>query len=111
MFFGKIVDPKGANWGSAWRYPWWGQFYSFSWLGLARGSALAGHTTKARKAFQDFVELWNAEDDIPILQQAKRKDAKLQWETNDEHRERSTAIRTLGRVRAFCRRARLSGQS
>jgi hypothetical protein len=55
-----------------------GQFYSLSWLGLARGSALAGDTTKASKAFQDFFELWkDADDDIPILQQAKRKDARL----------------------------------
>jgi eukaryotic-like serine/threonine-protein kinase len=76
--FRKIVDHKGANWASAWRDPYWGQFYSLSYLGVARGSALAGDTAKARKAFQDFFELWKAADpDIPILQQAKAEYAKL----------------------------------
>ena len=76
--FRKIVDHKGANWASAWRYPYWGQFYSLSYLGMARGSALAGDTAKARKAFQDFFELWkDADPDIPILQQAKAEYAKL----------------------------------
>src|SRR5262249_40437023 len=32
--FRKIVDHKGANWASAWRYPYWAQFYSLSYLGL-----------------------------------------------------------------------------
>jgi hypothetical protein len=70
--FRKIVDHKGANWASIWRYPYWGQFYSLSYLGMARGSALAGDTANARKAFQDFFELWkDADPDVPILQQAK----------------------------------------
>jgi eukaryotic-like serine/threonine-protein kinase len=70
--FQKIVDHKGANWASAWRYPYWGQFYSLSYLGVARGLALTGDTAKARKAFQDFFELWkDADEDIPILQKAK----------------------------------------
>jgi tetratricopeptide (TPR) repeat protein len=76
--FRKIVDHKGANWASAWRYPYWGQFYSLSYLGVARGSALAGDTAKARKAFQDLFELWkDADTDIPILPQAKADYAKL----------------------------------
>ena len=76
--FRKIVDHKGANWGSTWRYPYWGQFYSLSYLGMARGSALAGDTANARKAFQDFFELWkDADPDVPILQQAKAEYAKL----------------------------------
>ena len=76
--FQKIVDHKGANWGSTWRYPYWGQFYSLSYLGLARASALAGDPAKARKAFQDFFDLWkDADSDIPILQQAKAEYAKL----------------------------------
>ena len=49
--FQKILNHKGANWGSAWRYPYWGQFYSLSYLGLGRTSALAGNTAKAGKAF------------------------------------------------------------
>jgi tetratricopeptide (TPR) repeat protein len=77
--FQKIVDHKGANWGTAWRYPYWGQFYSLSFLGVARGSALAGNKAKATKAFQDFFDLWkDADPDIPILQQAKAEYAKLQ---------------------------------
>jgi hypothetical protein len=76
--FWKIVDHKGANWASAWRYPYWAQFYSLSYLGLARGFALAGDTAKAKKAFQDFFELWkDADPDIPILQEAKAESAAL----------------------------------
>ena len=76
--FQKIVDHKGANWASTWRYPYWGQFYSLSYLGMARGFALAADTARAKKAFQDFFELWKGADrDIPILQQAKTEYAKL----------------------------------
>ncbi len=77
--FQKIVDHKGANWGSTWQHPNWGQFYSLSFVGMARGFALAGDTAKAKKAFQDFLELWkNADPDIPVLKQAKAEYAKLQ---------------------------------
>jgi hypothetical protein len=77
--FSKIVDHKGASWGATWIHPWWGQFYSLSYLGLARGSALAGEKAKAGKAFQDFFELWkDADPDIPILHQAKAEYARLQ---------------------------------
>jgi len=70
--FQKIVDHKGANWGATWVHPYWGQFYSLSYLGLARASALAGDLAKARKAFQDFFQLWrDADPDIPILKSAK----------------------------------------
>jgi tetratricopeptide (TPR) repeat protein len=76
--FRKILDHKGANWGSTWQHPNWGQFYSLSYLGMARGSALAGETAKAKKAFQDFFELWkDADPNIPILQQAKAENAEL----------------------------------
>jgi hypothetical protein len=33
------------------------QYYSLSYLGMARGFGYAGETAKARKAFQDFFEL------------------------------------------------------
>ena len=70
--FRRIVDHKGANWATAWRYPYWGQFYSLSYLGLARGLALGGEPAKAKKAFQDFFGLWkDADPDIPILRQVK----------------------------------------
>ncbi len=47
--FRKIVDHKGANWASTWRHPYWGQFYSLSYLGLARGLALAGDTANGQE--------------------------------------------------------------
>jgi eukaryotic-like serine/threonine-protein kinase len=76
--FRKIADHKGANWGSGWRYPYWAQFYALSHLGLARGSALAGDTVMAKKAFQDLFELWkDADPDLPILQQARSEYAHL----------------------------------
>ncbi|MDR3747939.1 MAG: protein kinase [Acidobacteriota bacterium] len=76
--FEKILDHKGANWGSAWQHPYWGQFYSLSYLGLARGSVLAGDPAKARKAYQDFLTLWkDADPDITILKEAKAEYAKL----------------------------------
>jgi serine/threonine protein kinase/tetratricopeptide (TPR) repeat protein len=78
--FKKILDHKGANWGSAWQHPYWGQFYSLSYLGLARASALAGDPAKAREAYQDFLTLWKDADpdvDVPILKQAKAEYARL----------------------------------
>jgi Tfp pilus assembly protein PilF len=37
-------------------------------LGLARSYALSGDTTKAKTAYQDFLNLWkDADPDIPIL--------------------------------------------
>jgi DNA-binding winged helix-turn-helix (wHTH) protein/tetratricopeptide (TPR) repeat protein len=77
--FQKIVDHKGANWGSTWQLPNWGQFFSLSYLGMARGYALAGDTAKAKKAFRDFLELWkDADPDIPVLKEAKVEYAQLQ---------------------------------
>jgi hypothetical protein len=76
--FRKIVSHKGANWASAWRHPYWAQFYSLSYVGMARGFALAGETEKAKTAFQDFFALWrDADPDISILRQAKTEYVKL----------------------------------
>jgi eukaryotic-like serine/threonine-protein kinase len=48
-------------------------------LGLARAQALQGDTDKSRAAYQDFFTLWkDADQDIPILKQAKAEYAKLQ---------------------------------
>jgi tetratricopeptide (TPR) repeat protein len=48
-------------------------------LGLARARDLAGDKTSARKAYQDFLALWqHADAGIPVLQQAKSEYAKLQ---------------------------------
>jgi tetratricopeptide (TPR) repeat protein len=47
-------------------------------LALARASAMQGDTVQARKSYQDFFALWsNADQDIPILIEAKREFEKL----------------------------------
>jgi eukaryotic-like serine/threonine-protein kinase len=47
-------------------------------LGLGRAYVLAGDSTKAKNAYEDFLGLWkNADPDIPILKQAKAEYAKL----------------------------------
>ena len=74
--FQKIVDHKGANWYMRVHTP--GQFYSLSYLDMARAFALAGDTAKAKQAFQDFLELWkDADPYLTILQRAKAEYAKL----------------------------------
>jgi eukaryotic-like serine/threonine-protein kinase len=76
--FQKIVSHNGANWGATWVHPNWGQYYALSYMGMARGYALAGEQANARNAYQHFLELWkNADADIPLLMQAKAEDAKL----------------------------------
>jgi len=46
---------------------------------LARAYSLGGDTTRALKAYQDFLALWkDADPDIPILQEAKSDYARLQ---------------------------------
>jgi eukaryotic-like serine/threonine-protein kinase len=52
--------------------------YPLAHLGLARGAALTGDTTKSRKAYEDFFAMWkDADPDIPILQQAMQEYDKL----------------------------------
>jgi eukaryotic-like serine/threonine-protein kinase len=47
-------------------------------LGLARAYLLQGDRVMARRAYQDFLDLWeDADPDIPILQQAKEEYSKL----------------------------------
>ena len=47
-------------------------------VGLGRALAASGETAKARTAYQDFLALWkDADEDIPILQQAKTEYAKI----------------------------------
>ncbi len=72
----------GAGWplraGSDWRYPYWGQFYSLSHLGLTHAYALAGDAARSRSAFRDFFALWKGSDsNIPLLKLAQSDYAKL----------------------------------
>ncbi len=68
--FQTVVDNRGVVPTSA--------LYPLAHLGLARAYALAGDTTSARRAYQDFLALWkDADPDIPILQEAKAEYAKL----------------------------------
>jgi tetratricopeptide (TPR) repeat protein len=69
--FQKILDHRGLLWNCA--------TGALAHVGLARGYALQGDTSKARAAYQDFFALWkDADPDIPILKQAKAEYAKLQ---------------------------------
>jgi eukaryotic-like serine/threonine-protein kinase len=67
--FQKIVDHRGANWGPV---------YPLSYLGLARGAALAGDVARARKAYESFFSLWkDADPDIAIVIQARLESSEL----------------------------------
>jgi tetratricopeptide (TPR) repeat protein len=47
---------------------------SLAHLEIGRAYAMAGETTRARTAYEDFFTLWkDADPDIPILRQAKRE--------------------------------------
>jgi DNA-binding winged helix-turn-helix (wHTH) protein/tetratricopeptide (TPR) repeat protein len=76
--FRKIADHEGASWGATWVHPYWGQYYALSYLGMARGYALAGDGTQAKNAYQKFFALWRTADpDLPVLRQARADYAKL----------------------------------
>ena len=63
--FQKILDHKGAN---------WGPYYPLSYVGLARATALAGDSGRARRAYQGFLALWkDADPDLPILKEARQE--------------------------------------
>jgi eukaryotic-like serine/threonine-protein kinase len=47
-------------------------------LSLGRAYAMEGDSTKARTDYQDFLTLWkDADPDIPILKEAKVREAKV----------------------------------
>jgi tetratricopeptide (TPR) repeat protein len=51
---------------------------ALAYLGAARGYAMSGDATKAKKAYKDFLELWkNADGDVPVLKAAKEEYGKL----------------------------------
>lgn len=76
--FHKIADHEGASWGATWVHPYWGQYYALSYLGMARGYALAGEGPQAKHAYQEFFDLWKSADpNLPIFRRAKADYAKL----------------------------------
>lgn len=68
--FQKILDHRGALFA--------GELYPLAQLNIARAYAVQGDSTKARTAYQDFFALWkDADQDIPILKEAKVEYSKL----------------------------------
>jgi eukaryotic-like serine/threonine-protein kinase len=52
--------------------------YNLSYLGLGRALALQGNTSGAKAAYQDFFAAWkDADQDVPVLKQAKAEYDKL----------------------------------
>ncbi len=69
--FQKFIDHRGI----VVNFPWG----ALARLGLARAYAMQGDTTRAKAAYQDFLNLWkDADPDVPVLIAAKAEYAKLQ---------------------------------
>ncbi len=68
--FQKFID----HYGLVVNFPWG----ALARLGQARAYSLSGDTTKAKAAYQDFLNLWkDADPDVPVYQQAKAEYATL----------------------------------
>ena len=77
--FQKILDHRG--------YAPMSPLYPLAHLGMARAAALQGDSAKARKAYEDFFALWkDADNDIPILIQAKKEYEKVKDEVSTTSR-------------------------
>ena len=73
-----LFQHEGASWGATWIHPYWGQYYALSYLGMARGYALAGEDAQATDAYEKFFGLWkSADSNLPVLRQARAEYAKL----------------------------------
>jgi hypothetical protein len=69
------VNPDEYNPHFTGHFPWG----ALARLGLRRAYALQGNAIKSRAAYQDLLTLSkDADSNIPILQQAKAENAKLQ---------------------------------
>ena len=69
--FRKILDHRGIVQNSP--------IGALAHLQIGRAFVIAGDSTRAKAAYQDFLTLWkNADPDIPILKEAKAEYAKLQ---------------------------------
>jgi tetratricopeptide (TPR) repeat protein len=68
--FQKIIDHRGIVFSDP--------IGALAHLQLGRAYVMAGDTSKAKTAYQDFLTLWkDADPDIPILKEAKAEYAKL----------------------------------
>jgi hypothetical protein len=68
--FQKIIDHRGIVAGDP--------IGALAHLQLGKAWAVAGNSSKAKAAFEDFFTLWkDADPDIPILKQAKTEYAKV----------------------------------
>lgn len=68
--FQRIIDHRGVDPTSP--------LYALSYVQQGRAYALAGKTADARRAYEQFLELWkDADPDVPILRDAKREGAAL----------------------------------
>ena len=76
--FRKILDHKGVLAAGNPVAPNSLPLYPLAQLGLARAAALNGDTLTSRRAYQDFLALWQgADQDIAVLQEARREYAKM----------------------------------
>ena len=68
--FQNILDHRGLEPTS--------ELYPLAHLNLARAYTMQGDMTKARTAYQDFFAIWkDADEDLPILREAKAEYGKL----------------------------------
>lgn len=68
--FQKILDHRG--------YAPMSPLYPLAHLGLARAATSQNDTAKARRAYEDFFALWkDADNDVPVLIEAKQEREKL----------------------------------
>lgn len=68
--FTKVIEHRG--------WVEWALFVPRAKLGLARAYAMQGDREKSRKAYEDFFTTWkDADQDIPMLQEAKVEYKKL----------------------------------
>jgi eukaryotic-like serine/threonine-protein kinase len=76
--FQKIIDHRAATALGVPNAIELGPFWPITYVWLARSYGQAGDAAGARRAYEDFFEVWkDADADIPILKQAKAEYAKL----------------------------------
>ena len=76
--FQDILDRKGADPNTGRPGGAYGLFHAAAHLGVARATAMAGDTDKARNVYQDFFDLWkDADPDLTMLRDARREYAAL----------------------------------